>query len=84
MNRHPIRWESLTFGLLFLAAVAAWRLWNVDLLAPRQFAYAGAGALIVLGVLGIVASVARPRTRPTTPTTQEASDDAQDTDPHDV
>lgn len=84
MNRHPIRWESLTFGLLFLAVVAAWGVWNVDLLAPRQLAYASAGTLIALGVLGIFASVAPARNRPVPPTTQEASDDPQDTDAHDV
>lgn len=84
MNRHPIRWESLTFGLLFLAIVGAWGVWNVDLMSPRQLAYAGAGALIAIGVLGIFASVARPRNRPISPTKEEASDDAQDTDTHDV
>ncbi len=65
MNRHPFRWGSLSFGLIFLACAGSWAVWKQDLLTPREFSLTSAGVLIVLGVLGVAATLwqARPTTR---------------------
>jgi len=61
MNRHSFRWESLAFGLLFLAVVGTWAAWKSGALDSDQLAYAPAGTLIVLGIAGIIASFSSPR-----------------------
>lgn len=75
MNRHPLRWENLAFGLLFLAIVGNWAVWKQDLLTARELSLTASGVLIFLGVIGVAATIwqARPTpvatTTPTTPTT---------------
>ena len=82
MNRHPFRWEALTFGLLFLAVVGTWTAWKTGLLGSDELAYAPAATLIVLGVAGIVASLATPRrTVESEPTVTEEVPDDQEADP---
>lgn len=70
MNRHPLRWEGLAFGLFFLACAGNWAVWKQDLLTPREFSLTAAGVLIVLGVLGVAATLwqARPSTHTRIPT----------------
>lgn len=82
MSRHPFRWESLAFGLFFLAVVANWAVWRQDLLTPRQLTLTGSAALIVLGVIGVAATLWQARPARTTPTTHppEGPDDGQAAD----
>ena len=95
MNRHPFRWESLAFGLLFLTVVGTWAAWKSGLLDSGELVYAPAATLIVLGVAGIIASFASPRKAAATPeatdaestdsfetdTFEEVRDDVEETDP---
>ncbi len=69
MNRHPFRWGSLVFAVLFFVAVGQWAVWHEDLLTSRQLSLTAAGVLIVLGLLGIAATLrrARPTSTPTPP-----------------
>jgi uncharacterized membrane protein YqjE len=78
MNRHPFRWESLAFGLLFLAVVATWAAWKSGLLERDQLAYAPAATLIVLGVAGVIATLTKPRRAAVTNETEEVPDDEVD------
>jgi hypothetical protein len=78
MNRHPFRWESLAFGLLFLAVVATWAAWRSGLLERDQLAYAPAATLIVLGVAGVIATLTKPRRTAATSETEEVPDDEVD------
>jgi len=73
MNRHPLRWESLVFGLFFLAAAGQWAVWKQDLLTPRELSLTASGVLIVLGILGVAATLwhARPSTAPSKTTRKE-------------
>lgn len=79
MNRHPFRWDALFFGLLFLAVLGQWAVWERDLLAPDSLAYVAAAVLIALGVLGIVGTAISARsdrrTAPFTPDTTATEDE---------
>ena len=82
MNRHSFRWEPLVFGLLFLAVVGNWAIWQAGLLSADQLVYAAAAGLILLGAVGIMASIAAPRHVPTPLiSTKEASDEPEEADP---
>lgn len=83
MRRHPFRWESLTFGLFFLALVGNWAVWKADLLTARELSLTASAVLIVLGVIGVAATLwhARPTPAPTTSTPTRGNDDEQDADP---
>jgi hypothetical protein len=75
MNRHPFRWGSLAFSMLFLAAVGQWAVWRGDLLTSRQLSLTAAGVLIVLGLLGVAATLRQTRPAPSTiPPTSEGDD----------
>ncbi len=84
MNRHPFRWDSLVFGLFFLAMIGQWSVWDRGLLDPSELAYINAAVLIALGGVGIlltaVGSRSDRRVAPFTPTTDRASapDDTTD------
>lgn len=82
MTRHPFRWESLAFGLFFLAAAVNWAVWKQDLLTPRQLSLTASGALIFLGLVGVAATLwqARPAPLPTA-TAPEGEPDDEDHDP---
>lgn len=72
MTRHPVRWENLAFGLIFLAIVGNWAVWKSDILTPRELGLTAATVLIVLGVLGVALTLLQarpPRTISTTSTT---------------
>lgn len=64
MTRHPLRWDSLVFGLFFAAIVANWAVWRQDLLTTRQLSLTTSGVLIVLGVVGVAATIWRARPKP--------------------
>ena len=83
MRRHPFRWESLAFGLFFLAVVGNWAVWKQDLLTPRELSLTAAGVLILLGVLGVAATLwqARPTTPSLITTTSTEGAPHEDTDP---
>lgn len=82
MSRHPLRWESLVFGLLFLAAAGNWAVWKQDLLTPREFSLTASGLLILFGLIGVAATLwqARPTPAPPAPPVPEGDLD-EDTDP---
>jgi len=54
MKRHSIRWESLAFGLFFLAIAVNWIADKHDVISLHQLGIAAPVALIVIGALGIV------------------------------
>lgn len=77
MTRHPLRWESLVFGLLFAAVVGNWAVWKQDLLTTRQLSLTASGVLIFLGLVGVAATVWQSRSsrsRPIPLTTPEGPD----------
>lgn len=74
MSKHPPRWESLAFGVFFLAVVACWAVWSEDLLTPRQLSLTASGALIVLGVIGVGATLRPARRTPVTPAVPTTDD----------
>lgn len=82
MTRHPLRWDSLIFGLLFLLVVGHWAVWKQDLLTARELSLTASGVLILLGVIGVAATLwgARPGPPPAT-TVPEGPDDEQAADP---
>jgi len=61
MNRHPLRWENLVFGLLFLGAVGHWAVRRTDLLTTRELSLTASGVLIALGVAGVAATLWKSR-----------------------
>jgi hypothetical protein len=78
MNRHPFRWDAIAFGLLFLAVLGQWAVWEQDWFEPDDLAYLAAAVLIVLGAVGIAGTAigARPNRReaPFTPETSTESE----------
>ncbi|MBC7631212.1 hypothetical protein [Aeromicrobium sp.] len=92
MSRHPIRWNSLLFGLLFLAVLGNWMVRTQDLLTTRQLSLTVSGVLILLGLAGVAATIlkarpARPHAPPerktstSTPTPEGHHDEAADSKP---
>jgi hypothetical protein len=73
MTRHPFRWSSLAFGLMFLAGVGQWAVWKQDWLTPRELSLASSGVLIGLGLLGVIATFWKPKQLTTTPTPEDIS-----------
>ncbi len=74
MTRHPFRWSSLAFGLMFLAGVGQWAVWKQDWLTPRELSLASSGVLIGLGLLGVIATFWKPKQLTnTTPDPEEDS-----------
>jgi hypothetical protein len=63
MTRHPIRWSSLVFGLVFLSGLGQWAVRKEDLLSSRDLSLTTSAVLIVLGLLGVFATLWKP-TRP--------------------
>lgn len=57
MKRHARDTLSLTFGVIFLAAVAWWFMVLLVDVALVGVAWFAAGMLIALGVLGVLAAV---------------------------
>jgi hypothetical protein len=86
MTRHPFRWSSLVFGLLFLAGVGQWAVWKADWLTPHQLSLISSAVLIALGLLGVVATFWKPNQLITTTpslednSSQERSEN-EETDP---
>ncbi|MRJ76322.1 hypothetical protein GEV29_07220 [Aeromicrobium sp. SMF47] len=80
MTRHPFRWESLAFGLFFLAVVGNWAVWERDLLTPRELSLTASAVLILLGLIGIAATVRQTRPTPhtTSPTSEGVPDEEAD------
>ncbi|MCW2798720.1 MAG: hypothetical protein JWQ70_192 [Aeromicrobium sp.] len=66
MTRHPIRWSSLVFGLVFLSGLGQWAVRKEDLLSSRELSLTTSTVLIVLGLLGVFATLWKP-TRPAAP-----------------
>jgi hypothetical protein len=63
MTRHPIRWSSLVFGLVFLSGLGQWAVRKEDLLSSRDLSLTTSAVLIALGLLGVFATLWKP-TRP--------------------
>lgn len=86
MTRHPFRWSSLAFGLMFLAGVGQWAVWKQDWLTPRELSLASSGVLIGLGLLGVIATFWKPKQLTTTTpsledTSSSESSENEETDP---
>ncbi len=81
MSRHPFRWSSLAFGLVFLAGVGQWAVWRQDWLTPRELSLASSGVLIGLGLLGVVATFWKPK-QLTTPTTEPEQSSTPESSEH--
>lgn len=73
MTRHPFRWSSLAFGLMFLAGVGQWAVWDQDWLTPRELSLTSSGVLIGLGLLGVIATFWKPKQLTTTPDLDDTS-----------
>jgi hypothetical protein len=67
MTRHPIRWSSLIFGLVFLSWLGQWAVHDQDLMSARNLSLTTSAVLVVLGLLGVTATLWKP-TRPADPT----------------
>lgn len=67
MTRHPFRWSSLAFGVMFLAGVGHWAVWKRDWLTPHELSLASSAVLIGLGLLGVIATFWKPKPVTTTP-----------------
>jgi hypothetical protein len=78
MNRHPFRWSSLAFGLMFLAGVGQWAVWKQDWLTPRELSLVSSGVLIALGLLGVIATFWKPKQLTTTPSLEDNSESSED------
>jgi hypothetical protein len=81
MTRHPFRWESLAFGLFFLASVGNWAVWKQDLLTPRELSLTASGVLIFLGVIGVAATLWQARPTPASTPTRGIDDEEVDPQP---
>ena len=64
MTRHPIRWSSLIFGLVFLSGLGQWAVRDQDLMSARDLSLTTSAVLVALGLLGVFATLWKP-TRPT-------------------
>ena len=78
MTRHPFRWSSLAFGLMFLAGVGQWAVWKQDWLTPRELSLTSSGVLIGLGLLGVIATFWKPKPLTTTPTLEDNPESSED------
>ncbi|MDX6277003.1 MAG: hypothetical protein QOJ72_1131 [Nocardioidaceae bacterium] len=76
MTRHPIRWSSLIFGLVFLSGLGQWAVRDQDLMSARDLSLTTSAVLVVLGLLGVIATLWKP-TRPAD-TTPEPADTTPD------
>ncbi|HEX2175746.1 MAG TPA: hypothetical protein VHG70_07525 [Nocardioidaceae bacterium] len=74
-QRHPLEIGPLVFGLVFLGIVAAWALFELDVVSGASAAWILPVVLIVAGALGVVLAATKPqRTRPEyTPVTDPAA-----------
>lgn len=85
MTRHPFRWSSLAFGLMFLAGVGQWAVWKQDWLTPRELSLTSSGVLIGLGLLGVIATFWKPKPLTATSSLEdnssERSSEHEETDP---
>jgi len=78
MTRHPFRWSSLVFGLLFLAGVGQWAVWKADWLTPHELSLISSAVLIALGLLGVIATFWKPKQLTTTPRLEGPEDEEID------
>lgn len=81
MTRHPARWSSLVFGLIFLAGVGQWAVWEQDWLTSRELSLASSGVLIGLGLLGVAATFWKPAQLTTTTTPDLEGPENEEADP---
>ncbi|MEO6606542.1 MAG: hypothetical protein ABIN55_13125 [Aeromicrobium sp.] len=73
MTRHPFRWSSLVFGLIFLAGVGQWAVWKRDWLTPHELSLISSAVLIGLGLLGVIATFWKPKPLTNTPDPEDNS-----------
>lgn len=59
MKTHPMRWDALVFGALFVLVLAAWASVQYELVSLDALAVAGPVALILVGVAGIALTLRR-------------------------
>lgn len=82
MTRHPLRWNNLIFGLLFLLVVGHWAVWKQDLLSARELSLTASGVLIALGLIGIAATFWGTRPTHTSTTNIPEGINHEEIDPH--
>lgn len=59
MKTHPMRWDALVFGVLFVLALAAWAAVEYELVSLDALAVSGPVALILAGIAGIALTLRR-------------------------
>lgn len=72
-QRHPLDIGALVFGLIFLGAVGAWTLFELDVVSGDDAAWLLPFVLIAAGALGVVLAVTKERRAPDSE--QERHDD---------
>ena len=81
MTRHPIRWSSLIFGLVFLSGLGQWAVRDQDLMSARDLSLTTSAVLVALGLLGVIATLWKPNgpadTTPTPVLTPEGPEDEE-------
>lgn len=82
MTRHPLRWDNLIFGLLFLLAVGHWAVWKQDLMSARELSLTASGVLIFLGVIGVAATLWGARRTPPPSMNQPEGPEDEEADPY--
>lgn len=82
MTRHPLRWDNLVFGLLFLLAVGHWAVWKQDLLSARELSLTASGVLIFLGAIGVAATLWGARPTPPASTNDPEGQQDEEADPY--
>ncbi len=60
-QRHPLEIGPLVLGLVFLGIVAAWSLFELDVISGADTAWILPVVLIGAGALGVVLAATRPR-----------------------
>lgn len=78
MSRHPFRWSSLAFGLMFLVGVGHWAVWEQEWLTPRELSLTSSGVLIGLGLLGVIATFWKPKPLTTTPNLEDNTSESSE------
>lgn len=77
-RRHPLDIASLVFGLIFLGIVAAWGLFELDVVSGADSAWILPMVLIGAGALGVVLAATKER-RTRRPAGNLYTDDTDDT-----
>ena len=59
MKLHPMRWDALVFGVLFVLVLGVWAVLDYDIVSVDALAVVGPVVLILAGVAGIALTLRR-------------------------